>query len=130
MEAVIFTGIQAAGKSTFYAENFADTHIRINLDMLKTRKREIILLHACLAAEQPFVVDNTNTTREQRAKYIGLAKAAGFKVIGYFFDIEPEEAIKRNKNREREVPLAGIRRAIKSLVPPEKEEGFDEIHTL
>jgi len=36
MEAVIFTGIQAVGKSTFYKEHFFTTHVRINLDMLKT----------------------------------------------------------------------------------------------
>jgi predicted kinase len=35
MEAVIFVGIQGSGKSTFYNERFVDTHIRINLDMLK-----------------------------------------------------------------------------------------------
>jgi hypothetical protein len=34
MEAVILTGIQAAGKSTFYQERFSGTHVRINLDML------------------------------------------------------------------------------------------------
>jgi len=35
-DAVIFTGIQASGKSTFYKEQFSRTHIRINLDMLRT----------------------------------------------------------------------------------------------
>jgi len=38
MEAVIFVGLQAAGKSTFYRERFFDTHVRINLDMLRTRR--------------------------------------------------------------------------------------------
>ena len=36
-EAVILIGIQATGKSEFYKNKFADTHMRINLDMLKTR---------------------------------------------------------------------------------------------
>jgi hypothetical protein len=31
MEAVLFIGIQAAGKSTFYRQRFADTHIRLQL---------------------------------------------------------------------------------------------------
>ena len=60
MEAVILIGIQATGKSTFYKEYFYDTHVRINLDMLKTRRREDILLQACIQAKQSFVVDNTN----------------------------------------------------------------------
>ena len=40
MEAVILIGIQGAGKSTFYKDRFFNTHVRINLDMLKTRHRE------------------------------------------------------------------------------------------
>ncbi len=31
MEMVLFSGIQAAGKSTFFKERFVDTHLRINL---------------------------------------------------------------------------------------------------
>ena len=56
MEAVIFIGIQATGKSSFYRERFSDTHVRINLDMLKTRAREKVLLEACLLARQPFAL--------------------------------------------------------------------------
>ncbi|MEQ8541828.1 MAG: hypothetical protein RIB93_30755 [Coleofasciculus sp. D1-CHI-01] len=67
MEAVILIGIQASGKSSFCRDRFYNTHIRINLDMLKTRHREAILVQACLDAQQRFVVDNTNPTRADRA---------------------------------------------------------------
>ena len=70
MEAVILIGIQGAGKSTFYRERFFDTHVRVSLDMLKTRHRERALLEACLATGQPLVVDNTNVTAAERARYI------------------------------------------------------------
>ena len=40
VEAVIFVGLQGSGKSTFYRERFFDTHVRLSLDMLKTRHRE------------------------------------------------------------------------------------------
>ena len=60
MELIIFIGCQASGKSTFFKRYFSDTHIRLNLDMLKTRHRERILFQACLAAKQKCVVDNTN----------------------------------------------------------------------
>lgn len=60
MEAILFIGIQASGKTTFYKERFFKTHIRVNLDMLKTRHRESLLLKACIEMKQPFVVDNTN----------------------------------------------------------------------
>ena len=69
MEAVIFCGVQGSGKSTFYTDRLADSHVRINLDMLRTRRREQILLRACIEAKQPFVVDNTNPTIESRRRY-------------------------------------------------------------
>ena len=50
MEAILFIGIQASGKSTFFAERFFKTHVRINLDMLRTRHREELLVKACLEA--------------------------------------------------------------------------------
>lgn len=37
MEAIVFVGIQAAGKTSFYRERFFRTHIRLSLDMLRTR---------------------------------------------------------------------------------------------
>jgi hypothetical protein len=35
MEIVILIGIQGTGKSTLYRERFVDTHVRINLVMLR-----------------------------------------------------------------------------------------------
>ncbi|HEX9059013.1 MAG TPA: AAA family ATPase [Clostridia bacterium] len=130
MEAVIFIGIQATGKSTFYKDNFFKTHIRINLDMLKTRNREDILLEACIKAKQPFVTDNTNPTPEDRKKYISKAKDADFKVIGYYFQSSIDAAVKRNEQRygSEHVPLIGIRSTHSKLQLPDMNEGFDELY--
>ncbi len=57
MEAVIFIGIQGSGKTTFYMQRFFQTHVRLSLDMLKTRRRERFLLECCIRAKQPFVMD-------------------------------------------------------------------------
>lgn len=132
MEAIIFIGIQAAGKSTFYLQRFADTHIRINLDMLKTRRRERILVDACLAAKQSFVVDNTNVTREDRARYIPLARAARFRVVGYYFESSVSAAIERNRQRRgrKIVPPQAIGGTGKRLELPNFAEGFDELYTV
>jgi predicted kinase len=100
MEAVLFIGIQATGKSSFYLERFFRTHVRINGDMLKTRHREDLLLRACLEGKTPFVVDKMNLTRADRAAYIGLAKAAGFRVSGYFFESDLATALQRNARRD------------------------------
>jgi len=129
MEVVVFIGIQATGKSAFYQQRFADTHIRLNLDMLKTRRREQILLKACLEAKQPFVVDNTNVTRESRAGYISQAKGSNFSVIGYYFKSALQSAIERNDRRagKARVPLKGILATHRKLELPSYDEGFDRL---
>lgn len=95
MEAVIFVGIQGAGKSTFYQERFFATHLRINLDMLKTRHSERQFLQTCIETRQQFVVDNTNPTRAERQVNIEAAKQAGLRVIGYYFQSKVEDCQRR-----------------------------------
>ncbi len=130
MELVIFTGIQAAGKSTFFRDHFFDTHVRINLDMLRTRHRERVLLRACLEAKQAVVVDNTNLTRADRARYIEPAKAAGFSVAGYYFRSVLAETLPRNAGRrgDSRVPDRGILGAASRLEIPAMTEGYDALH--
>lgn len=127
MEAVVFCGVQASGKSTFYADRFFDSHVRINLDMLRTRNRERILLQACLDARQPFVADNTNPTAAERKIYVEPALAAGFRAVCYFFDVSTREAIGRNQHRARQVPVFGILGTYKRVEPPVLDEGFSQI---
>jgi predicted kinase len=130
VEVAIFVGIQASGKSSFYRERFFDTHLRINLDMLKSRHREQILLRACIEAKQPFVVDNTNPSIEERARYIEIARTGGFRVVGYYFRSPPKEAQTRNARRtgRDRIPDKGILGTYKRLRVPRPEEGFDELH--
>ena len=132
MEAVIFIGGQGAGKSTFYREKFFDTHVRINLDMLRTRNRERLMLQACIAAQQSLVVDNTNPLPADRARYIAPTRAAGFRVIAYFFTTALSEAMRRNNLRtsRQKIPSAAIAATFQKLERPTLEEGFDEIHTV
>ena len=110
MEAVIFIGLQGAGKSSFYRERFFDTHLRPSLDMLRTRHRELRLLQASIEARQRFVVDNTNPTRSERQVYIRPAREAGFRVIGYYFQSRVEDCHRRNEQRpaDQQVPLRGV----------------------
>src|SRR5512135_3257347 len=125
MEMVLFMGIQATGKSSFYLERFFRTHVRINGDMLKTRRREDLLIKACLAGKTPFVVDKMNLARADRAAYIGRAKAAGFRVSGYFFGSDLASAIQRNARRDspERIPEGGVRGANKRLQSPSSSEG-------
>lgn len=132
MECVILIGIPASGKSTFCKETLYQTHIRINLDMLKTRHREQLLVKALLQAKQPFVVDNTNPTADDRRKYIQPAKEHHFRVVGYYFEPNYKESVIRNEARtgKEKVPEVGIASVMKKLQPPELAEGFDELYRV
>jgi predicted kinase len=132
MQAIIFIGIQGAGKSTYFKERFFDTHVRINLDMLHTRRREEMLLNACLQSGQPFVVDNTNPLPADRSRYLGPARAAGFRTVAYFFNSALRDAMRRNNLRpgKQKMPAPAVAGTFKKLVPPSAEEGFDEIYTV
>lgn len=130
MDAIIFIGIQASGKSSFYRAKFYDTHVRINLDMLKTRQREKVFLQACLDTKQPFVIDNTNVTAAEREKCIEAAKSAGFVVTGYYFRSSLKDALARNKQRSGRalIPEKGVVGTFKRLELPRREEGFDQLY--
>ena len=130
MEAVIFVSLQGAGKSTFYRERFFDTHLRLSLDMLKTRHRERLLLRTCVESRLRFAVDNTNPTRAERRVYIQAAKEAGFRVVGYYFQSRVEDCQRRNEQRPvaQQVPLRGVLGTAGRMELPSLGEGFDELH--
>lgn len=129
MELIVFIGVQATGKSSFYAARFLNTHLRLNMDMLNTRHRESLLLNAFIDSKTPFVVDNTNPTQEGRQRYIAKSKEAGYRVIGYYFNSSLEAAMQRNARRvgKRRIPDAGMRGTYSKLELPERAEGYDEL---
>ena len=130
MEAILFCGIQATGKSTFYKERFFKSHVRISLDLLKTRHREERFLEVCLQTQQAFVVDNTNPTQADRSRYIQAARTHKYKIIGYYFRSRIQEALLRNKERSGKecIPEAGLKGTFNRLAHPSPDEGFDELY--
>jgi predicted kinase len=129
MELVLLMGLQASGKSTFWRERYADTHVRINLDMLRTRHRERRLFATCLEVGQPVVVDNTNVSAADREPYITQAKARGFRVVGYYFRSALAECLERNRLRpeHQRIPDRGVRGAAGRLELPSSSEGFESL---
>jgi predicted kinase len=129
MEAVILCGVQGSGKTTLYRDRFLDTHVRVSLDLLRTRHREAAFLQVCVDTQQRFVVDNTNATAAERRRYVEPARAARFKVIGYLVEIDEAEALARNQERSgrARVPARGLVGTARRLIRPTLEEGFDEL---
>jgi predicted kinase len=129
MNGIIFIGLQASGKSSFFLECFYKTHLRLNMDMLKTRNREKILFQACLEAKQPVVIDNTNPTKIERKKYIDEFIANRFSVTGYYFSSSIEQCLTRNVTREgkERIPDVAIKGTYNKLELPDYSEGFDKL---
>ena len=125
----MFIGIPATGKSSFYQERFAASHLRINRDMLKTAARTTSLFEWCLERKQSCVIDNTNTARAVRNRWISPAREKGVPVIGYFFESKLEGALERNSQREGGARIrdAGVRHHHSKLELPTLGEGFSSL---
>jgi predicted kinase len=133
VELVIFTGLQASGKTTFFRERFAATHGHVSKDLFRNNRnrnrRQRELVEAALRAGCPVVVDNTNPTAEDRRALIESGHRFGARVVGYFFGSGVRECIARNARREGKtrVPDVAIYATAKRLVTPSRLEGFDEL---
>ena len=128
-QAIVFIGIQASGKTTFFKQMLADKgYVHVSLDVLHTRNKEDNLLTECLENGRSFVVDNTNPEISVREKYIKRAKEHGYQVIGVFFQSRVRDCMKRNEQRGLTVPQKAIACTSNSLQLPSLEEGFDELY--
>ena len=129
MEAIVLCGVQGSGKTTLYRDRWLETHVRVAMDLLRTRARERAFLELCLSTRQPFVVDATNPTPADRRRYVGPAQAAGFRVVGVLVEVDLDRALGRNDRRDarRRVPTGGVAGTGRRLLPPTPEEGFDEL---
>ncbi len=127
--AYIMIGIQGSGKSEFCRRYLSEV-TRVNLDTLKTRNNEKRLIGECLEKGCDYVVDNTNPTREDRARYIGPAKSAGYRIIGYFMQSRLQDCISRNNHRNSKevIPAKAIAMTSNRLQLPSRSEGFDELY--
>ena len=127
-QAVIFIGIQACGKSTFYQRHLSNLgYVHISLDVLKTRDRESQMLAKCINEGKSFVVDNTNPEMTDRSRYITKAKEHGYHIIGIFFQSIVRACIVRNDKRGGKVPTKAIAATSNKLQLPSYSEGFDEL---
>ena len=128
-ECIILIGLPAAGKSTYFHEKLRDTHVRINGDMLRTKHREHLLLTACLQGGISFVVDKTNVSRKDRARWVIAARDAGFTVRGVILDSDRNTCLERNRMRagSARVPDVAVRDFSARYERPSLDEGFDSL---
>ena len=132
-ELVIFVGLQASGKSTFFRDRFGPTHTHVSKDRFRNNKnpnkRQAQLIEAALQEGKSVVVDNTNPTDKERRSLIELGRRYGAKIVGYYFESELRRCLERNQQRigKARVPDVALNATAKKLVPPSYPEGFDEL---
>ena len=134
-ELIIFIGLPASGKTSFFRERFAATHAHVSKDLMPRaardkQARQMAQLERALASGASVVVDNTNPRAADRALLVDLAHRHGARAMAYFFEPRIADSVKRNAERTPQVPKVAIFTTAKRLQPPAFEEGFDEIHDV
>jgi predicted kinase len=88
MQVVLLVGLQGSGKSSFYRNHDAVTHVLVSKDRFRDnhrpQRRQMQLIEEALKEGRSAVVDNTNPTVEDRAPIIELARRYGTEVVGFF----------------------------------------------
>ena len=131
-ELVVFTGLQASGKTSFYRERFASTHTQVSKDAWpnarKKEERQRRLIEEHLRSGQSVVVDNTNPTPIEREPLVAIGRAVGARISSYVFVVSVEEALRRNAGREGRARIddVGIYSVAKRLARPTAAEGFHD----
>ena len=134
MDLVVFMGLQAAGKTSFFRARFALTHVHVSKDRYPRSARNRGArqgreIEAALAGRQSVVVDNTNPTRAERAELVALARRHGARAVGYYFQSVLADCLERNEQRtgRARIPEVGLYSTSKLLELPSLEEGFTKL---
>ena len=146
-------GISGSGKTTLSKIAFPD-HTHISLDVLKTispiekinilarhkdlscctglsnnRKRECVLLHEALNACKNVVIDDTNLTKETRARHISTSHEYGAVVRTVHFT-NTSQAFNYNRKRVKKLSDSVLYGQCDKISAPTKNEGFDYIQRM
>jgi DNA 3'-phosphatase len=126
---VVMVGSPASGKSYYSKELENKGFLRINKDSMKTDKIVEKAFNEGIKEGRSIVIDNTNPTKEARAKWINAAKKASYHVsiVWMNFPMPVVEyldnyRIAKYKSQDYHVPLVAMRVYYKKLEVPTQQE--------
>ncbi|MFF5532967.1 AAA family ATPase [Streptomyces cinerochromogenes] len=134
---VVLVGLQAAGKSTFYAQVLADRYELVSKDLFprgarNKQVRQMRLVAEHLSAGRAVAVDNTNPSPQEWGPLVEAAHAHGATATAYWFPPDVAGSLRRNAAREGRdrVPDVGVLATLKRLRRPSEADGFDAVHEV
>jgi predicted kinase len=136
VDLVVLSGLQGAGKTTFFHARFGATHAHVSRDRLPgardPRRRERALVEEAARRGRSAVVDDTNARREDRAALVALARELGMRPVLYWFPPDVRASLARNAGRSgrARVPAVAVLATARRLAPPAPPEGFAEVHEV
>lgn len=135
MEVAILIGLQASGKTTFYRQRLAGTHLHVSKDAMRNARnrqgRQMRLIDGALADRRSVAVDNTNPSLDEWRPIIDAARRRDARVIGYWFAPDLGASLRRNATRgANAVPHVGVYATRKRLRRPSLADGFDALYAV
>lgn len=133
----VLVGLQASGKSTFYAQRLSSRYELVSKDLFprsarSKQQRQMRLVAEHLAAGRPVALDNTNPSPQEWGPLLKLAHAHGATVTAYWFPPDLAGSLRRNAAREGRdrVPDVGVLATLKQLRKPSPADGFDVVREV
>ncbi|MEU9671154.1 ATP-binding protein [Streptomyces bobili] len=134
VDVAVLVGLQASGKSTFYAQRLSDRYALVSKDLSprgakNKQRRQMSLVEDHLAAGRSVAVDNTNPSPQEWGPLVEVARAGGATVTAYWFRPDVAGSLRRNAAREgrARVPDIGVLATLKRLRGPSPADGFDAV---
>jgi len=135
-EVAVLVGLQASGKTTFYRQRLAATHVHVSKDnwpnARRRQRRQLRIIAETLGQGRDVAVDNTNPSPEEWGPLIVTAKEHGARVVAYWFPPDLAASLERNASRpgRARVPEVGIHATVRRLRRPRPSDGFDAVRTV
>lgn len=126
---VIFMGPHRSGKTYYFNWHYAGKFIHVQADESSPQSETLNLIRECIAGGADFVIEEPNSTKADRAAYIQIAKAAGYRVIGRIFTTRisdtSETWVFDDKPEQQWSKILPAEFSEEEL--PDVSEGFDEL---